>query len=369
MTALYWLPELEDWRSRLGSLSRDPNDAWREAAALANTRLDFTRTNMLDAALRRALAGAAAPAAAGKPVRLALLGSCTTTHLHAAIRVAGLRRGVPIEIYENAYGQYWQELSDPASGLRAFRPTAVLFALDARHLAAGVDARMDQAAADRALRDLQGRVQECWRLARENLGCPVLQQTALEAFPVLLGGNEHRLPGSRARFLARFNEELRGLAGADGVDLLALDDRVRQDGREAWHDAALWHRSKQEIRPSAAPMYGELVARLLAAKQGRSSKCLVMDLDNTVWGGVVGDDGTDGLVLGQGSALGEAYVAFQEARAGAGPAGRDPGGVLQERRAERAGALRPAPGNGAEARGTSRASRPTGPTRPTTCAP
>ena len=59
-------------------------------------------------------------------------------------------------------------------------------------------------------------------------------------------------------------------------------------------------------------MYGELVVRLLAAKQGRSSKCLVLDLDNTLWGGVVGDDGLEGLVLGQGSALGEAFVAFQD---------------------------------------------------------
>jgi FkbH-like protein len=59
-------------------------------------------------------------------------------------------------------------------------------------------------------------------------------------------------------------------------------------------------------------LYGDLVARILAAKQGRSYKCLVLDLDNTIWGGVVGDDGVEGIVLGQGSALGEAYVAFQQ---------------------------------------------------------
>jgi FkbH-like protein len=58
-------------------------------------------------------------------------------------------------------------------------------------------------------------------------------------------------------------------------------------------------------------MYGELVGRLLSAQQGRSSKCLVLDLDNTLWGGVIGDDGLEGIQLGQGSALGEAFVAFQ----------------------------------------------------------
>ena len=59
-------------------------------------------------------------------------------------------------------------------------------------------------------------------------------------------------------------------------------------------------------------MYGDLVGRWLAAGQGRSFKCLVLDLDNTLWGGVIGDDGLEGIVLGQGSPLGEAYVAFQD---------------------------------------------------------
>ena len=72
------------------------------------------------------------------------------------------------------------------------------------------------------------------------------------------------------------------------------------------------HRAKQEVSHGAAPMYGDLVGRWLAAKQGRSFKCLVLDLDNTVWGGVIGDDGMEGIVLGQGSPLGEAYVAFQD---------------------------------------------------------
>ena len=75
---------------------------------------------------------------------------------------------------------------------------------------------------------------------------------------------------------------------------------------------ALWHRSKQEVSPFAGPLYGDLVGRWIAAKQGRSFKCLVLDLDNTVWGGVIGDDGLEGIALGQGCPLGEAYTAFQE---------------------------------------------------------
>jgi predicted enzyme involved in methoxymalonyl-ACP biosynthesis len=63
-----------------------------------------------------------------------------------------------------------------------------------------------------------------------------------------------------------------------------------------------WLQGKLEIAPQAAPLYGDLVARILAAQRGLSKKCLVLDLDNTLWGGVIGDDGLDGIVLGEGSA-------------------------------------------------------------------
>ena len=311
MVALAWLPPDPELRPRLRALSSDPAPRWEAARRLAGGRLDFVLTNALDEAVRRAFPRPP-PDIWGKPIRLALLGSATLAHLHPAIRVAGLRRGLWIETYENAYGQYRQELSDPDSGLHAFEPTAILLALDARHLTAGMTAGMDPAGADAALAASLAELRETWATARQIFRCPVIQQTALPIHPPMLGANEHRLPGSRARFLARLNTALREAAEREGVDLLALDDRAARDGLAAWHDPALWHRSKQEVTPVAAPMYGELVARLLAAQQGRSAKCLVLDLDNTLWGGVVGDDGVEGIVIGQGSALGEAYAAFQD---------------------------------------------------------
>jgi FkbH-like protein len=312
MTGLYWLPEIENWRARLRTLGSNREAAWEEAIALANSRLDFIRTNALDQIVIRTFGDTPPKNLAAKPIRLALLGSSTMAHLHPAIRVAGLRRGLWISLYENDYGQYWQELTDSASALHEFKPDAVLFALDGHHLAAGIGAAIDRADADRGFDEMRDRIRECWRLAREAFRCPVIHQTPLPVHPTVLGSNEHRLPGSRQGLIVRLNHELRGLAESEGADLLALDARAAIDGLKAWHDPALWHRAKQEISPAAAPMYGELVARLLAAKQGRSAKCLVLDLDNTLWGGVVGDDGLEGLVIGQGSALGEAFVAFQE---------------------------------------------------------
>ena len=311
VTSLYWLPELPDWRPRLRALSSDAGRAWHEAVALANARLDFIRSNALDEMLRRNLGNAPPPGLATKPIRLAVLGSGTMAQLHGGIRVGCLRRGIHVTLHEGDYGQYWQEIADPESALHAFKPNTVLLALDAHHLAAGVTADLGQADAQAALGAVLARIRDCWRMLREAFGCHVIHQMPLPVHLPLLGNNEHRLPGSPASFITRLCAELRRAADADGVDVLALDSRAATDGLKAWHDVGLWHRAKQEVSPVAAPMYGELVGRMIAARQGRAFKCLVLDLDNTLWGGVVGDDGLEGLVLGQGSALGEAFVAFQ----------------------------------------------------------
>ena len=309
---LHWLPAQPDWSERMRVTERDPSASWRDLVGLANARLDFLRTERLDRVLRRLFGNAPPPGLSTRPVRLAILGSSTLVHLHAPIRVAALRRGIWVTTYENEYGQYWQELIDPGSALHRFRPDAVLFAFDARHLAAGLDAAADTAAADAALEQALARMVACWRTAHSTFNCPVLQQTALPVLCPLLGNNEHRLPGSPDRFVARLNAAIRDRADAAGVHVIALDARAAQDGVRHWHDPLLWHRAKQETSPTVAPVYGDMVARVLAALQGRSYKCLVLDLDNTIWGGVIGDDGVDGLELGQGSALGEAFAAVQD---------------------------------------------------------
>ena len=308
---LNWLPDKAEWADTLKLVATGDHDSWHMLVGLANARLDLVRTIRLDRAMQRLLARTRKPPLAGKPVRLAVLGSSTLDHLLASIRVGGLRRGIYIDTYLGSYGQYRQELFDPGSELHRFRPNAVLFALDAQHMLAETRSYNRRSGAEAAASTQIEDLRACWRIARDNFGCQVLQQTILPMLPSLMGGNEHRLLGSPRRLADQLNEQLRIAADTDGVDILAIDHRAAEDGLAAWYDPVLWHRAKQEVHPAAAPLYGDLVARLLAAQQGRSFKCLALDLDNTLWGGVIGDDGLEGIVLGQGSAAGEAFVAFQ----------------------------------------------------------
>ncbi len=301
---LKWLPPREDWDERLRDAKGLP---LAEVAArlreLATSQMEFSQLGKLDRALARALEGAEDRRLPGlEAVRLAILGSATTSHLPPAIRVAGLRRGLAIEVYEASYGMYWQELMDEGSGLYGFRPEVVLLALDARHLAAN-----ERATAEAALELMKA----CWRKAKASFACQVIQQTVMPVMPELMGSNESRMPGSPAAIVAEINGRLGKPAAEEGVDLLALDRMVLAEGLSAWHEPGMWYRSKHEVHPRAAMMYGDHVARLVAAGRGRSAKCLVLDLDNTLWGGVIGDDGLHGIVLGQGSGIGEAYAEFQ----------------------------------------------------------
>jgi FkbH-like protein len=313
--SLHWLPSDDSWRLKLKAL-RDDSEvgraAWDAAIEIAKLRLDFIGVNALDLAVQAKFGVSPPPKLTTKPVKLAILGSSTTNHLAAAIRVAALRRGISLTIYETNYGQYFQELLDQSSELHEFKPTAVLFALDAFELSNGVTSGMTDPVAAGAMDELTKKLQQCWTLAREAFGCQIIQQTALDVFPAVIGENDDRLRGSRSAFITRLNEWFRHAAPSAGIDLLSLDRHAARDGLFSWFNPALWHRSKQEVAPAATPVYGDLVGRLVAARQGLSYKCLVLDLDNTLWGGVIGDDGLEGITLGQGSAAGEAHVAVQE---------------------------------------------------------
>lgn len=302
----YWLPECPNWKESLAS-TRQAAEPWRQVVELARKRLDFIKTNQLDQLLLDLFPEQSVNHLSTKPIRLAVLASSTVAHLLPGMRVAALRRGLYLQVYVTAYSQYQQELFDSSSALYRFHPDVVLFALDGRHLLGQIGDDNGAEAVENAVSRLAG----LWQRIRETFGCQVIQQTLLPVFPGIMGSNEHRLRTSRSWRVNAFNYSLRKQADLAGVDLLALDASVERHGINAWYDEALWHKAKQEIHPVAAPMYGELTMRLVAAQRGLSSKCLVLDLDNTLWGGVIGDEGLEGIILGQGSALGEAYVEFQ----------------------------------------------------------
>jgi FkbH-like protein len=305
-----WLPIASDFRGGLRAAldaSRSA-DCLEKLASLASFRLGVLETVQLDRALDR-LSVKEAPAFL--PIRLAFLASSTIDHLLPAIRVAGLRRRLLIEVHAGAYAQYRQDLLDPTSSLHEFAPQVVLLSITAREAMAVVPLTATAVEVDQAIARLIDELQSLWRKAREKCNAVIIQQTLINVTEPMFGSYDRLVPGAPAQVVARLNDRLCEAAANSGVLVLDIARASERDGIDAWFDTARWLQGKLEIAPRAAPQYGEMVARILAAQNGLSKKCLVLDLDNTLWGGVVGDDGIENIVLGEGSALGEAYLALQ----------------------------------------------------------
>lgn len=309
---LHWLPRLDEPDEALRSLARisDPGARLAQIAHIAQHQLDFIRTGKLDRLLEKTR-GELETTAGLSPLKLAWLCSSTVDHQLPATRIAGLRRGLLITSYITPYNQYRQALLDPDSPLARFAPQAVLFGIDHSELLPTLPLSASRASVQQAIEPRIDDLRRLWAEARERFKCVVIQQIAPDLSPSLLGSFDRLVPGAPAMLVHALNRAIADAAAADRVLLLDLEAACGHLGKETWFDPVRWHHGKQLISPVVTPLYGDLVGRILAAARGLSRKCLVLDLDNTLWGGVLGDDGPSSLILGQGSAVGEAFVSFQ----------------------------------------------------------
>ncbi|QJE73382.1 HAD-IIIC family phosphatase [Aerophototrophica crusticola] len=308
--ALHWLPPCPDLDRRLAALKADHGraDGLAEAMALANTRLDFLQTRRLDGIVQKL----PEEVWSGRPrLRVTLLGTGTMEHLPPGIRVAALRRGLRVDCAVSGYGQWRQDILDPGSPLAAAKPDVLLLAVDPAELLPELPLSASAEDAAQAVEAVAEEVVGLWRRARERTGAAIIHQAMPLNEPATFGHLERLVPASRGALAAALDAKLVEAAARERVLLLDLRTALAEIGAREVGDLRLWHHAKQAISPAATPWYGEQVGRILAALRGLSKKVLVLDLDNTLWGGVIGDDGLAGIVLGQGSATGEAFVAFQ----------------------------------------------------------
>jgi FkbH-like protein len=268
-------PSFKTWSAAAGLLGRCPVDAWPR--------------------VRRRL-------------RIAVVGTWTTRAFVPLLRLAAARLGLALEVFEPDFGQYFNATLDPASTLHAEAPDVVILAPDYRAL--GLRPFTDTPDADVAAE--VERWSGVWRALRRH-GSPIIVQHGFAApggDP--LGHYAAGLAGARRTVVARINRELAHLATEEDVGFLSVQALAGKLGAEAWFDDRGWYMAKMPYGPEALPLLARHTAAVLAARVGFSRRCLVLDLDNTLWGGVIGDDGVEGIVLGAG-ALGEAFVDFQMA--------------------------------------------------------
>ena len=243
--------------------------------------------------------------------RLAVLGSFTTTQLVPFIELNLFSLGINAEIYEADYGVFRQEILDPSSGLYEFAPQIVLLATSWRDLAqrpkltARIGELMHVVEAEQ--RDWS----VLWTVLHKRLGCQVIQNNCVLPSWRSLNNHELRQPGSLHRYLAATNLHLNAVA-PPFVTIHDVESIASTFGKRNWDDPRFVHQAKLPCAPEYLFEYAHSLASVIGAQLGCAKKCLVLDLDNTLWGGVIGDDGLGGIRLGHGEPEGEAFVAFQQ---------------------------------------------------------
>jgi len=307
---LQWLPRApRDFSSRLKALPSEPGAFGRELRALASHALDLNQLTKLAKVIERArtVGKSLEPLS---PFRLALLSNSTVDLITPALVASAARHGIALEIIQPSYDQVAQEAMTPDSKVNSSKPDAVLFALDFRALPLKLTLG-DVQAAEATVQGVVGYLQSLRNAIKSYSNAVCVFQTFVPPVEVLFGSLDCSLPGTLRNLIDSINRELAAWVPGSGDLLLDVASLAATVGWADWHDPRLWNMAKFPFSEELVPLYADHVARLVAAVRGKSAKVLVLDLDNTVWGGVIGDDGLNGIQVAQGDARGEAHLAVQ----------------------------------------------------------
>jgi FkbH-like protein len=307
---LQWLPRApREFPERLKALGNSGGPLGRELQALALHALDLNQLTRLAKAIGKARSD-------GKsldpllPFQLAVLSNSTVDLIVPGLVASSPRHGIALEVIQPSYDQVAQEALTPDSKVNRSKPDAVLFALDYRALPLKL-VPGDTEASSAAIQGVIGYLQTLRNGIKANSNAVCIFQTFAPPVEALFGSLDRMLPGTMRSLIDGVNRELADFVLGSGDVLLDVAGLAETVGLADWHNTQLWNLAKFSFSDELIPLYADHVARTIAAIRGRSAKVLILDLDNTVWGGVIGDDGLEGIRVAQGDAQGEAHLEVQ----------------------------------------------------------
>ena len=244
------------------------------------------------------------------PFRLGVLSNSTVDFILPSIVGTAARYGIALEGIQADYDQVIQAALSPESAINCAKPDAVLVAIDYRALPLRCKVGSPEAA-ENAVRQTLAYIDTVRAGLKANGKAICILQTIAPPPERLFGSLDRGLPGALRNIIDRVNLGLAdSVRGTEDI-LLDVGGLAETVGLANWHSPAEWNLAKLPFSNSYLPLYADHVARLLAALLGKSRRVLVLDLDNTVWGGVIGDDGLEGIQCAQGDPTGEAYLSVQ----------------------------------------------------------
>jgi FkbH-like protein len=251
------------------------------------------------------------------PVRLGILSTFTMDPFVPYLRLWGLINRLVIDVYTAPFNQIDQEILDDGSGLWRLQPTTIAIAADGADLAPslyGGYLRLERpGGSERLVDEVLEQVHTWISSVRGHARTPVLiHNFAPPPYPAL-GCLDASSRGGQAETIHRVNHKLADLAReSDSVYAVDIAQLISRIGWRQWHDPRLWHLARMRLSNSALPHLADTYIAFLRPIAGRQRKCLVLDLDGTLWGGVIGEEGLNGISLSS-DHPGSAFREVQEA--------------------------------------------------------
>ncbi len=248
--------------------------------------------------------------------KIAVLGGSTTHDIIKVLELFLLNYGIEPEFYESEYGQYWQDAMFPDEKLRTFSPDIIFVHTSNRNILSYPTMGDDKETVDAKLSKVYDHFETMWKKLMETYHCPIIQNNFEAPFFRLLGNKDAVDIHGRLSFINRLNEKFYEFARKteeDGGSFFINDINylAASYGLDKWSEPQAWYMYKYALCIPAIPYLSFSVANIIKSIYGKNKKGLVLDLDNTLWGGVIGDDGVDGIEIGHETNLGQAYIEFQ----------------------------------------------------------
>ena len=240
---------------------------------------------------------------------MGIISNATTKLMASSMVGTALRFGIALTTFEAEYNQVAQEALSSESIFSKHKLNVILVAIDYR----GVPFKPtpgDLISAQNNVKDCFSYIKLIVDSLRTKTGAQIILQNIAPPAESLVGSYEGRLPGTLSWLCSHLNFELDSLVSEDTfiVDIAGLAANV---GLVNWHDLTLWNMAKLPFSQQYIPIYADFICRILAARLGKSRRCLILDLDNTLWGGIIGDDGLEGILIGNGNPTAEAHLHLQ----------------------------------------------------------
>lgn len=285
---------------------------WPALASLTQQSDEFSDLIALSALRKKAIARhLARPVADAKPLRVAIVGGCSLYPLHELFTHMLDAAGISCELFVGDYDNYVAEIMDETSELYAFKPDVVLLLPSLARCKYSGAVTDERTAVQSCASAAAGQLLDLCRTLNQRTNAEILLCNFALPARRDLGEFRARTLASDWNYLKWINLEL-GLNAPAFVRICDVEFLANRRGALAGENPRGWFESKQPYAPDLMVDVAREAALLVQSLKTPPKKVLVLDLDNTLWGGVVADDGIEGIEIGDTSPRGEAFKAFQK---------------------------------------------------------